>query len=462
MAPDDIAIRVTDLSKRYDIFDSPSDWLKQFILPFFQIAPKRYSRDFWALKNASFEVKKGETVGIIGRNGSGKSTILQMICGTLSPTNGKIQINGRVAALLELGAGFNPEFTGRENVYLNGVVLGLNKDQIDKRFDDIIAFSEIKEFIDQPVRTYSSGMTIRLAFSVIAHVNADILVIDEALAVGDAFFQQKCMRFLHNFQNNGGTILFVSHDSGAVLSLCDRAILLVAGAVVYAGEAEQATKLFLEEMYSDPARCLYPDDGLAKPDDSEFFHAAEVDTTQTDEKVFQGMLHQKTEYMVSGFRASAKHFGNGAATVTDAGFFEKKYHKLSELTGGQRVRFFIRADIHNPVKHPAFGLMIKNSLGEYVFAEGTDVHFRKYNLSFGEGDQATAIFTFTMPHLNRGTYMINVAFAEGEGDFHVQHSWLHDAIQLDVTNSRLRQGYCGMDDMKMSIEVLSSEQIQCQ
>ena len=193
-------------------------------------APSTFFREFWALKDVSFEVKRGETVGIIGRNGSGKSTLLQIICGTLSPTGGQVETHGRVAALLELGSGFNPEFTGRENVYMNGSVIGLSRDEIDTLFDDIVAFADIGEFIDQPVKTYSSGMYVRLAFAVIAHVNADTLVIDEALAVGDVFFVQKCMRFLRKFMDEG-TIIFVSHDTGAVVNLCNRAFMLNKGQV---------------------------------------------------------------------------------------------------------------------------------------------------------------------------------------------------------------------------------------
>src|SRR3990167_2532409 len=193
------AIKITNLSKCYHIYDKPHDRLLQMLMR----GRKQYYREFWALNDVSFEIKKGETVGIIGRNGSGKSTLLQMICGTLNPTKGQVETHGRIAALLELGSGFNPEFTGRENVYMNASVLGLSNEEIDARFDDIAAFADIGEFIEQPVKTYSSGMMVRLAFAVIAHVDADILVIDEALSVGDAFFTQKCMRFLRKFMEKG-------------------------------------------------------------------------------------------------------------------------------------------------------------------------------------------------------------------------------------------------------------------
>jgi lipopolysaccharide transport system ATP-binding protein len=252
MSSDDIAIRVSNLSKCYEIYETPRDRLKQFVLPRLQrglgATAGRYYREFWAVHDVSFEIKRGETVGIIGRNGCGKSTLLQMICGTLSPSSGSIQTNGRIAALLELGSGFNPDFTGRENVYMNAAVLGLSNAEIDSRFADIVAFADIGEFIEQPVKTYSSGMMVRLAFAVIAHVDADILVVDEALAVGDAFFTQKCMRYLRDFIKTG-TVLFVSHDTASIRSLCNYAIWLEKGEVLQEGKPKEICELYLEAFY---------------------------------------------------------------------------------------------------------------------------------------------------------------------------------------------------------------------
>ena len=222
----EFAIKVESIGKNYHIYDKPHHRLLQMLAR----GKKTYYRDFWAVKDVSFSIKKGETVGIIGRNGSGKSTLLQMICGTLTPTAGSIEVNGRVAALLELGAGFNPEFSGRENVYMAASLYGLKHEEIEGKMADIIAFADISDFMDQPVKTYSSGMYVRLAFAVIAHVDADILVIDEALAVGDIFFTQKCMRFIQHFQEKGGTLLFVSHDMGTVMNICQSAVMLFAGA----------------------------------------------------------------------------------------------------------------------------------------------------------------------------------------------------------------------------------------
>jgi len=245
----DIAIKVENLSKCFHIYDRPRDRLLQL----FARGSKQYYREFWALKDVSFEVKKGETVGIIGRNGSGKSTLLQMICGTLNPTHGSIQTAGRIAALLELGSGFNPEFTGRENVYLNATVLGLDKDEVDTRFDDIAAFADIGDFIEQPVKNYSSGMIVRLAFAVQAMVDPDILIIDEALAVGDEKFQRKCFARLEELKSKGVSILFVSHSAASVIELCDRALLLERGNRLMYGTASHAVRAYQKLIYAPDA-----------------------------------------------------------------------------------------------------------------------------------------------------------------------------------------------------------------
>lgn len=225
MPSDDIAISVRNLTKTYRLFGYPGDRIKQF----FSLGLKKYHREFTALKDISFDIRKGETVGIIGRNGSGKSTLLQLICGILKPTSGSIAVSGRIGALLELGAGFNPEFTGRENVYFQGAILGLGKAEVDSRFDVIAAFADIGEFIDQPVRTYSNGMFVRLAFSVAAHTDPDILVVDEVLAVGDAVFQQKCFDRIHRLQSQGTSIVVVSHNPYQIERLSDRAAVMRRG-----------------------------------------------------------------------------------------------------------------------------------------------------------------------------------------------------------------------------------------
>nr|WP_314529763.1 ABC transporter ATP-binding protein [uncultured Pseudomonas sp.] len=246
----EIAVQTTLLSKCYHLYDTPRDRLWQMLAR----GKKQFYREFWALKDVSLELRHGETVGIIGRNGSGKSTLLQLICGTLSATSGSIQSHGRVAALLELGSGFNPEFTGRENVYMNGSVLGLSRAEIELRFDEITAFANIGDFIDQPTKTYSSGMLVRLAFAVAVCVEPDILIVDEALAVGDASFQFKCLNRLETLTQQGTTLLFVSHDMGMVKRFCNRVVYLREGQVRASGTPEEMAELYLLEMRDEQRR----------------------------------------------------------------------------------------------------------------------------------------------------------------------------------------------------------------
>lgn len=233
-------ISLSGVSKCFHIYDNPRHRLMQMLVR----NRKKYYREFWALRDINFDIYPGETVGIIGRNGAGKSTLLQILCGTLTPSSGSVKARGRVAALLELGAGFNAEFTGRENVYMNAGILGLSKAEIDARFDDIVKFADIGDHLDQPVKTYSSGMYVRLAFAVIVHVDADILIVDEALAVGDMYFQSKCMAHMKQLIETGVTVLFVSHDVGAVKALCQKAIYLDRGCVVAAGSTEEVVEAY--------------------------------------------------------------------------------------------------------------------------------------------------------------------------------------------------------------------------
>ena len=248
----EIAVKVANISKCYQIYDSPRDRLKQFVVPRIKRSlgrePNNYFREFWALRDVSFDVKQGETVGIIGRNGSGKSTLLQLICGTLTPTGGSVEAKGRIAALLELGSGFNPEFTGRENVFMSCALLGLSPEEVEVRFDDIAAFADIGHFIEQPVKTYSSGMFLRLSFAVNIVSEPDIMIVDEALAVGDMNFQAKCMTALTRIQESGVTVLFVSHDVEAVKSLCSRGVYLEHGKVKAIGKAPDVAELYMRTM----------------------------------------------------------------------------------------------------------------------------------------------------------------------------------------------------------------------
>lgn len=306
MSSDDIAIDVRDLGKRYEIYASPRDRLKQFVLPRMgrlfspgswgqpasPDAGRKYYKEFWALRDISFQVRRGETFGIIGRNGSGKSTLLQILAGTMSATCGSSRVNGRVAALLELGSGFNPEFTGRENVFLNAQILGLSTREIEERYDRIVEFADIGDFIDQPVKTYSSGMMVRLAFAVQAHIEASIVIIDEALAVGDVFFTQKCFARLRELVDSGAAVLLVTHDMASVTQFCSKVLVLKDGREVFTGEPVAAIRRYMalqrgaESGLAQRARLaaelvgtvVGPDsNGIQRPEDEAFFDLATAD-----------------------------------------------------------------------------------------------------------------------------------------------------------------------------------------
>ncbi len=427
----DIAIRVQNITKTYQIYDQPQDRLKQSLWR----GRKQFFREFKALDDVSFEVKKGETVGIIGRNGSGKSTLLQIICGTLAPTSGTVEVNGRVAALLELGAGFNPEFTGKENVYMNATILGLSKEEIDAKYDDIITFADIGDFIDQPVKTYSSGMYVRLAFAVIAHVDADILVIDEALAVGDMVFTQKCMRYMRRFMETG-TILFVSHDTGTISNFCSKAVWLNHGTVSMFDETEDVTKGYLEfcsrEIYGDKVSV----ESLREDD--------QLDLDEADERV-----DQETEVSIFKNIENSDGWKTGVAEITSVDLLRLDGKESSVFLGGEKVMLRIGALTHKPLKSPILGFFVKDRLGQSLFGEHTYTYSPDY--SVGSGTKLIAEFMFTLPLLPDGEYAMTVSIADGDPWDHVQHHWLHDAVILKVQSPKLRYGLVGIPFERVSL-----------
>jgi lipopolysaccharide transport system ATP-binding protein len=452
MSSNDVAIRVQGLSKCYEIYTVPRDRLKQFVLPPLQRLvgqpSKKYFREFWALKDVSFEVKKGETIGIIGRNGSGKSTLLQMICGTLNPTSGSIQTHGRVAALLELGSGFNPEFTGRENVYMNAAVLGLSTAQIDARFDDIAAFADIGDFIEQPVKTYSSGMMVRLAFAVIAHVDADILVVDEALSVGDAFFAQKCMRFIRAFIE-AGTVLFVSHDTGAVVNLCNKGILLNHGQVVETGTPKDIAERYLAALCEvnqkvdgiQPDEIIPPTQQLADPGEYRDVRDSLVNssTLRNDIEVFK-------------FEPHLAGFGTGDAKIISVRLLDQDGVPLSWIIGGENVILEIRCRANKELIRPVVGFDFKDRLGQTIFGDNTFLSFQHNPLPVALGVELVARFAFRLPVLPTGDYSISAALAEGTQASHVQHHWMYDALIVRVHASSVFFGLVQVPMKKITLE----------
>lgn len=429
----DVAIGVQGLSKCYQIYDRPQDRLKQMLMR----SRRKYYREFWALRGLSFEVGRGETVGIIGRNGSGKSTLLQMICGTLNPTSGSVHTNGKVAALLELGSGFNPEFTGRENVYMSASIYGLSRDQVNDRFDKIAAFADIGDHIEQPVKNYSSGMYVRLAFAVIAHVDADILVIDEALAVGDAVFTQKCMRFIRSFKERG-TLLFVSHDMGSVLSLCERVIWLHQGELRESGPAKEVAENYLQytlqEVYGETA-------ALKAIDRSE-------GDSQKKAGSGDGKLPLAVDYgceaVVCENLSEANGWKTGAGEIVSVELIKRSDGPDGVFLGNELVSMKIRALAHAELSRPILGFLVRDRLGQDLFGENT-LPFTQLNpVSVAKGETIEACFTFRLPMLPNGQYVAMASLADGDLHNNVQHHWLHDALVINVSSSKIRWGLVGV------------------
>lgn len=451
MSSSDVAISVKNLGKRYEIYADPRDRLKQFVLPRLQglvgQPAKQYFKDFWALKNVSFEVKKGETVGIIGRNGSGKSTLLQLICGTLTPTEGSIQTHGRIAALLELGSGFNPEFTGRENVYMNAAVLGLSKEEIDARFNDIVAFADIGDFIEQAVKTYSSGMMVRLAFAVIAHVDADILVVDEALSVGDAFFSQKCMRFMRTFMETG-TVLFVSHDTGAVVNLCSRGILLNSGQVVKTGTPKDVTAHYLSTLCEVNQKV----DGIQTGDPISTAKSPQDLGEYRDkrESIFNGST-LRNDIEVFQFQPHQEGFGTGDAKILTVRLLDQDGVPLSWIVGGEHVILEIQCLANIDLLQPIIGFDLKDRLGQTVFGDNSFLVYQHDPKLVAKGSTVVARFEFQLPRLPTGDYSIAAAIADGTQSRHVQHHWMHDALIIRVHASSVCFGLVGIAMKNISL-----------
>ncbi len=433
-----------NVSKGYTLYARSSQRLMHLFMPW-----KTYPQ-FDALKNVSFEVRRGETVGIIGQNGAGKSTLLQVVTGTIPPSSGDIAVHGRVAALLELGAGFEPDFTGRENILLNGTVLGLSERAVRARMDDIIAFSELGEFIDRPVRTYSSGMFMRLAFSVAAHVDADLLIIDEALSVGDARFTQKCMRYLKEFKKSG-SILFVSHDIGAVTGLCDRALWLDHGTLRAEGDAIRVCEQYVSSLFDGPTEL--PSN---EPKDTPPSEQARIATSdQQDIILFENSAppaeSQPGTTSCSAFNAEAESFGNGGAQIIDAGLYDPSENtRLTQVRDGQIVALDISVETTESVRKPIFGFYIKDRLGQLLLGENTywdDVS----QTPLSSGERVTARFQFKWPALAKGSYSLTVAIADGTMADHDQRHWLHDAVIFDVLSSANRHGLVGLDMQRIAI-----------
>lgn len=402
----DIAIKVDSLSKCYHIYDTPRDRLMQM----FARGGRQYFREFWAVRDVSFEIKKGETVGIVGRNGSGKSTLLQMICGTLNPTHGSITIDGRVAALLELGSGFNPEFTGRENVYLNAAVLGLSKEETDSRYDDILAFSEIGDFINQPVKTYSSGMMVRLAFSVAINVDPQILIVDEALSVGDELFQRKCYSRIEEIKRAGSTILFVSHSGAAIIELCDRAILMDTGERLSVGLPKYIVGCYQKLLYAPLERRE-----LIKSQIKAALLRGNLVSDDTSDEMNKavhlgeeggGYVSLKESYDPNLRPTSTIVYADNGACISDTEVVNSLNNRVNNLEMRGIYKYKYRVTFSRSVTNVRFGMLIKTTSGVELGGSHT-ANLAQDGVPYVQVGQVYNIeFSFSC-NLNPGVYFLN-------------------------------------------------------
>jgi lipopolysaccharide transport system ATP-binding protein len=415
---DEIAISLKNISKCYKRYAYPIDRLKEILLP-----EKSRTEEFWALRNISLDIYRGETLGIVGQNGSGKSTLLQIIAGTLTPTTGELKVNGRISALLELGSGFNPEFTGRQNVFFNGQVLGLSQEEIINKFDSIAAFAEIGSFIDRPVKTYSSGMVVRLAFAVVANIEPAILIVDEALAVGDAKFQARCMKRIRQLKEQGVTVLFVSHDSSSVKMLCNRAVLMNQGLILDIDKPKEVINHYIALLSSD-----------RKQIDS-------LEDVYKNSSVTQNEVHTTT---INDVVANNRH-GNKLAIIKSFKVTDIAEREIDKFLTTERINIIVVVETRSKLSDLVVGISIRNLMGLTVY--GTNTFLNNCDLPEIEAHQQLVV-KFDVPcSLNKGVYTVTLGVHSEEG---LSYDWVDELIVFEVTNSNRCDGIV---DLRASIDV---------
>lgn len=421
------AIRVNSLSKIYRLYDSPMDRFKEALHP----KRKKYHRDFYALKNVSFEVNKGETIGIIGQNGSGKSTLLKILAGVLTPSSGTVSVNGKISSLLELGMGFNPELTGIENVYFNGTLLGFTKEEIDEKLDDILAFADIGDFVHQPVKTYSSGMYVRLAFAVAIQVEPDILIVDEALSVGDAIFQVRSMNKMLSFVASGKTIFFVSHDTTAIKTLCNTSILLDSGQILKQSEASSVVDYY-NNMVLNNLHCG-EEDLLAPAEDNSINSSRQSNWFFDDENP-----------PILGLNS----INTGTVELLSIHVLNSKNQKVETVTSEDDIKIIWKIRALKEIKEPHYGFIIKNRLGVSAFE--TNTYCMKTETKLLKKDQEVAIEIRININLAPDIYSVSLGVAYGgydKGSFKEYLLLARDVFIIKVIenlNSILYSGYYNM------------------
>ena len=405
------ALDVRHVTKEYRLYESQLDRLKESFHPF----KKSYHKKFFALNDVDFSIKEGEKVGIIGANGAGKSTLLKMVTGVLNPTDGEIVASGKIAALLELGAGFNQDYTGIENIRLNGTLMGYSDEEIEEKMKQIIDFADIGDFINQPVKAYSSGMFVRLAFATQIFSEPDILIVDEALSVGDIRFQQKCFRAMESLMKDK-TVVLVTHDTAAVTRFCQRVIWIDKGRVMYDGEVVEGLKRYKEFLINQAI-----DEKAGKNDFIDFQGEGEVlDTTDA-------------AFEVPDVLDTIKPKGNGDARIYQCGLYNAKKELIERVEPGEEVKCIVRVEFFEKIPRPILGLAIRDRLGNEVIAINSET--LGIDLPYAEGKREYNV-NFKMPELNKGEYTVTIAIANGFQADHVQMCWLDDALVYRVTDRK--------------------------
>ena len=433
------AITVKDVTKMYKRYDKPIDRLKEALNPFH----KEYHKKFYALNNLSFEVKKGETVGIIGTNGSGKSTILKIITGVLTPTTGEVEVNGVISALLELGAGFNMDYTGIENIYMNGTMMGFSKKEMDAKLQEILDFADIGDFVYQPVKTYSSGMFVRLAFALAINVEPEILIVDEALSVGDVFFQSKCYRRMEEIRQKGTTILMVTHDMGSIIKYCDKVVLLNKGNFVAEGAPGHMVDLYKKILAGQM-------EGLeaAKDVDSDF--SGETAEKEQKEKAYQ-VPHGKLMKDSLTINSNRTEYGDGRAEIYDLGLFDQRGNLTNLLLKGEAFTIKEKIRFAAPIQSPIFTYTIKDKkgtdlTGTNTMFEGTDIKPVK------AGDEYEVSFTQKMT-LQGGEYLLSMSCTGFEQGEHTVYHRLYDVANITVISNKNTVGVYDMESAVQAVKI---------
>ena len=426
----EVAIRVDDVSKLYKLYDKPSDRLKESL----GLTRKKLYKEHYALHNVSFDVKRGETVGIIGTNGSGKSTILKIITGVLNPSGGHVEIDGRISALLELGAGFNMEYTGIENIYLNGTMIGFSREEIDAKMQDILDFADIGDFVHQPVKTYSSGMFVRLAFAVAINIDPEILIVDEALSVGDVFFQAKCYKKFEDFKKMGKTILFVSHDLGSTSKYCDRVVLLNRGKKLAEGTPKEMVSMYKRIMVNQ--------------DKAEEIAAHQMDMSsleEEDEKEIKEAACEGQWKNHYNLNPDVDEYGNGAAEIEDFAIIDENGNYTNAIVKGTRFRLKSKVKFKQDVHDPIFTYTFKNIQG--VAITGTNTMYEKKDVPLAkEGETYVATFEQDM-FLQGGEYLLSMSCTGyRDGEFQVYHR-LYDVCNVTVVSDKNTVGFYDMNSV---------------